>query len=166
MSNEPPRWSKQLDRWLGPFLDVLGDKRRRRWAPLYITGLLLPGESKSMQPISSRVAPKDVEQIHHFVATSCWDTAPLEEVLWQMFRAAEKRWLHSRPSHAHVGESGGSAAWSPGEIPQEDRDGTESKRESGGGGRLRVVDTLEASRDRPSISSSASRRLPLSSVPV
>ena len=46
-------------------------------------GLLLPGERKSMQPISSRVAPKDVEQIHHFVATSCWDTAPLEEVLWQ-----------------------------------------------------------------------------------
>jgi len=36
-----------------------------------------------MQPISSRVAPKDVEQIHHFVGTSCWDTAPVEEVLWQ-----------------------------------------------------------------------------------
>ncbi len=34
-----------------------------------------------MQPISSRVAPKDAEQIHHFVATSPWDTAPLEEVL-------------------------------------------------------------------------------------
>ena len=46
-------------------------------------GLLLPGDRKSMQPISSRVAPKDVEQVHHFVATSCWDTAPVEEVLCQ-----------------------------------------------------------------------------------
>jgi len=46
-------------------------------------GLVLPGDRKSMQPISSRVAPKDVEQIHHFVGTSCWDTAPVEEVLWQ-----------------------------------------------------------------------------------
>lgn len=76
-----PAWTKRLDLWLGPFLDVLGDKRRRTWAPLYILGLLLPGERKSMQPISSRVAPKDVEQVHHFVATSCWDTAPVEEVL-------------------------------------------------------------------------------------
>jgi SRSO17 transposase len=76
-------WEKNLDRWLVPFLDVLGDKRRRQWAPLYIMGLLLPGDRKSMQPISARVAPKDEEQVHHFVATSCWDTAPLEEVLCQ-----------------------------------------------------------------------------------
>lgn len=74
-------WSKQLDRWLVPFLDALGNKRRRAWAPLYVLGLLLPGERKSMQPISSRVAPKDAEQLHHFVATSQWDTTPVEEVL-------------------------------------------------------------------------------------
>lgn len=74
-------WQGRLDRWLTPFLEVLGDKRRRQWAPLYVLGLLLPGDRKSMQPISERVAPKDVEQLHHFVATSGWDTAPLEEVL-------------------------------------------------------------------------------------
>jgi SRSO17 transposase len=72
---------KRLDRWLAPFLEVLGDKRRQKWAPLYLLGLILPGERKSMQPISSRVAPEDAEQIHHFVATSPWETAPLEEVL-------------------------------------------------------------------------------------
>jgi SRSO17 transposase len=76
-------WEKRLERWLEPFLDALGDKRRRQWAPLYVMGLLLPGDRKSMQPISSRVAPDDIEQIHHFVATSSWDTAPLEEVLCQ-----------------------------------------------------------------------------------
>jgi SRSO17 transposase len=75
-------WEKHLERWLTPFLDALGDKRRRQWAPLYIMGLLLPGDRKSMQPISARVAPEDVEQIHHFVGTSSWDTAPVEEVLW------------------------------------------------------------------------------------
>ena len=82
-----PAWTNRLDRWLGPFLDVLGNKRRRAWAPLYILGLLLPGERKSMQPISSRVAPKDVEQVHHFVATSPWDTAPVEEVLCEKLDA-------------------------------------------------------------------------------
>ena len=66
-------WERRLDGWLAPFLDALGDKRRRPWAPLYITGLLLPGDRKSMQPISARVAPADAEQIHNFVATSCWD---------------------------------------------------------------------------------------------
>jgi SRSO17 transposase len=76
-------WQKRLDSWLAPFLDALGDKRRRQWAPLYILGLLLPGERKSMQPISARVAPDDGEQVHHFVATSCWDTAPVEQVLCQ-----------------------------------------------------------------------------------
>ena len=64
-------------------MDALGDKRRRQWAPLYILGLLLPGDRKSMQPISSRVAPNDVEQIQHFVSTSCWDPGPLEDVLCQ-----------------------------------------------------------------------------------
>jgi SRSO17 transposase len=34
-----------------------------------------------MQPISGRIAPKDGEQVHHFVATSCWDNAPVEEIL-------------------------------------------------------------------------------------
>lgn len=74
-------WTRRLDAWLAPFLDVLGDKRRRKWAPLYVLGLLLPGDRKSMQPISARVAPEDGEQVHHFVATSRWDTAPIEEVL-------------------------------------------------------------------------------------
>jgi SRSO17 transposase len=74
-------WRSALDRWLTPFQEALGDKRRHRWAPLYIVGLLLPGERKSIQPISARVAPHHGEQLHNFVATSHWDTAPVEEVL-------------------------------------------------------------------------------------
>ncbi len=65
-------------------------------------GLLLPGDRKSMQPISSRVAPKDVEQIHHFVGTSCWDTAPVEEVLWQKADAL----LGGDTSHIIVDDTG------------------------------------------------------------
>ena len=36
-----------LDRWLAPFLEVLRHKKRRSWAPLYVRGLLGPGERKS-----------------------------------------------------------------------------------------------------------------------
>ena len=75
------KWEEQFDRWLEPFLDALGHKKRRKWAPLYVRGLLGPGDRKSIQPLALRVAPKEREQIHHFVAASTWDTLPLEEVL-------------------------------------------------------------------------------------
>src|SRR5690606_4017900 len=55
-------------------------KVRRRWAPVYLRGLLLPGDRKSIEPIVERVAPSEKEQVHHFVATSKWDTAPIEVV--------------------------------------------------------------------------------------
>lgn len=74
-------WEREFDRWLRPFWTALGDKRRQQWAPVYTRGLLGPGERKSIEPIAARVAPDDVEQLHHFVCTSCWDPAPLERVL-------------------------------------------------------------------------------------
>src|SRR3954469_26059982 len=42
-----------LDRWLKPFLEVLGHKKRRGWAPLYLRGLLGPSERKSLQPMAA-----------------------------------------------------------------------------------------------------------------
>jgi hypothetical protein len=38
--------AQDLDVWLTPFLEVLGRKTRRRWAPLDLRGLLGPGERK------------------------------------------------------------------------------------------------------------------------
>jgi SRSO17 transposase len=50
--------------------------------PLYVAGLIGPGERKSLQPIAARVAPVDYDQLHHFVAASPWDEGPLEAELW------------------------------------------------------------------------------------
>jgi hypothetical protein len=44
-----------LDLWLAPFLDVLGRKTRRTWAPFYVRGLLGPGERKSLQPMAMQL---------------------------------------------------------------------------------------------------------------
>lgn len=74
------KWERELERWVTPYLDAFEHKVRRRWAPVYLRGLLLPGERKSIEPIVNRVAPDEKEQIHHFVATSKWDTAPIEAV--------------------------------------------------------------------------------------
>lgn len=58
-----------------------------RIAPLknYCTGLLLPGERKSVEPMAARLAPDDVrrmhESLHHLVAVAPWqDDALLERV--------------------------------------------------------------------------------------
>ena len=76
-----PDWQAQFDAWLSPFLARLSRKQQRRWAPVYLQGLLGPGERKSIEPMAQRVAPGEVQQLHHFVSTSPWDPAPLEEEL-------------------------------------------------------------------------------------
>jgi SRSO17 transposase len=74
-------WQAEFEAWLAPFLDRLGRKEQRRWAPIYLRGLLGPGGRKSVEPMAARVAPGDVQQLHHFVAASPWATAPLEAEL-------------------------------------------------------------------------------------
>jgi SRSO17 transposase len=75
------QWERQFEKWLEPFLEALGRKQRRRWAPLYVRGLLGPGDRKSIEPIAARVAPSELQQLHHFVSASAWETGPVEEVL-------------------------------------------------------------------------------------
>ena len=74
-------WEGELGRWLKPFLDRLDHKARRRMCPLYVTGLIGPGERKSIQPMAERLAPGDYDQLHHFVAAGVWNAAPLETEL-------------------------------------------------------------------------------------
>jgi SRSO17 transposase len=76
-----PDWTTEFEAWLAPFLDRLARTEQRRWAPVYLRGLLGPGERKSVEPMAGRVAPGEVQQLHHFVAASPWATAPLEEEL-------------------------------------------------------------------------------------
>ena len=80
-------WTDELGRWLKPFLDRLGHKARRQMCPLYVAGLIGPGDRKSVQPMAERLAPGDYDQLHHFVSAGVWDAAPLEtELLTQADR--------------------------------------------------------------------------------
>ena len=74
-------WEDELGGWLKPFLDRLGHKARRRMCPLYVAGLIGPGDRKSVQPMAQRLAPGDYDQLHHFVSAGVWDAAPLETEL-------------------------------------------------------------------------------------
>jgi SRSO17 transposase len=60
---------------------VLGDVRRAASARAYCTGLLLPGERKSIEPMAARIEPARVQakhqSMHHVVAKAEWDDAAL-----------------------------------------------------------------------------------------
>ncbi len=70
-----------LDRWLEPFLEVLGHKKRRTWAPLYLRGLLGPSERKSLQPMAASLGLSGHDRLQPFIASPAWDDGPLWRVL-------------------------------------------------------------------------------------
>src|SRR5215213_6519028 len=74
----------------------LGDVRRAASARAYCTGLLLPGERKSVEPMAARIEPSRVQakhqSLHHVVAKAEWDDAALlRAAREQVLPAIERR---------------------------------------------------------------------------
>lgn len=71
-----PRTLKELEARLTHFLEELlepmGRSERRHWARLYVNGLLLNGERKSIEPMASRIPGADVQAWRQFVGQSPW----------------------------------------------------------------------------------------------
>jgi SRSO17 transposase len=89
-------WQNDLEEWLAPYLDALGNKTRRRMCPAYVAGLIGPGDRKSIQPMAARVDTVSYDRLHHFIGAGVWDSAPLEATLWRQADALvgdEKAWL-------------------------------------------------------------------------
>ena len=60
-------WENELENWLSPFLDRLQNVAQRRWMPLYVQGLLGPGERKSVEAMAERVAPGNGRPLQNFL---------------------------------------------------------------------------------------------------
>ena len=81
----PQRSSRPISRRFSRYLEKLEPTlgRADRSAPFraYVTGLLLPGDRKSIEPMAARVAPDRVramhQSMHHFVASSPWSADAL-----------------------------------------------------------------------------------------
>jgi SRSO17 transposase len=74
---------------------VLGHASRAAAARAYCTGLLLPGERKSIEPMAARIAPARVQAVHqslhHVVAKAEWgDAVLLRAVREQVLPAVER----------------------------------------------------------------------------
>jgi SRSO17 transposase len=86
-------WETELAFWLAPFLDVLGDPRRRPWLPIYVRGLLSQSERKSLTPMAAHVATHAAHDatatkthyhnLQQFITYSAWDVDPVLRLLAQ-----------------------------------------------------------------------------------
>lgn len=74
-------WDTELSAFLQPFVDKLGHKKRRQMCPLYVSGLIGPGDRKSIEPMTERFAPSQYDRLHHFISDGLWNAAPLETEL-------------------------------------------------------------------------------------
>lgn len=80
-----PRELKALDQRLTAFLEdllaPLGRKERRHWARVYVQGLLLDGERKSIEPMAGRIPGADVQALRQFVGQSPWAVEAVQRPL-------------------------------------------------------------------------------------
>src|SRR5690349_25032917 len=73
----PGAQQKRLAAYLDSLAQAAGHSDRIEPFKAYCTGLLLPGERKSVEPMAARLAPGNVrsmhQSLHHLVADAPWD---------------------------------------------------------------------------------------------
>ena len=89
---------RRFEEYLEAIGSVLGHADRRAPMHAYCTGLLLPGQRKSVEPMAARVAPQRVQaahqSLHHFVAKAEWsDEAILDVVRMHVLPLVERHGL-------------------------------------------------------------------------
>jgi len=71
----------RLLHFLEDLLEPMGRSERRHWAQVYIQGLLLDGERKSIEPLAARVAGADVQALRQLVGQSPWTVEEVQRRL-------------------------------------------------------------------------------------
>ena len=61
-------WNAALTDWLKPFVEKLGHKKRRQMCPLYVAGLIGPGERKSIEPMAASIRLASPRNMHPCLA--------------------------------------------------------------------------------------------------
>jgi SRSO17 transposase len=94
--------TQRFQRYVAQLAEALEHRDRHEPVRAYLTGLYLPGERKSVEPLAARVDPRRVrarhQSLHHFVANAAWDDAAV-------LRVARDTVLTAMRAH------GGVAAW-------------------------------------------------------
>ena len=77
-------------------LEPLGRRERRHWGSVYVRGLMLDGERKSIEPMAARLPEGNVQAMQQLIGQSPWLWAPV----WQ--RLAQRMTAELRPDPVWV----------------------------------------------------------------
>src|SRR6516162_308295 len=94
--SEIEKCRKRLEQFLADLLEPLGRRERRHWSSVYVRGLLLDGERKSIEPMAARLAEGNVQAMQQLIGQSPWAWAPV----WQ--RLAQRMTAELAPEPAWV----------------------------------------------------------------
>ena len=86
----------RLEQFLADLLEPLGRRERRHWGAVYVRGLLLDGERKSIEPMAARLPEGNVQAMQQLIGQSPWLWAPV----WQ--RLAQRMTAELRPDPVWV----------------------------------------------------------------
>ena len=90
MKWNPAHWQRRisdLQKFIEPLVADLGRSERRASAALYVQGLLMPGQRKSIEPMSQRLRV-DSQKLQQFISASPW----LDRAVWQSIRCEVIPW--------------------------------------------------------------------------
>jgi len=85
--SEIEKCRKRLEQFLADLLDSLGRRERRHWGSVYVRGLLLDGERKSIEPMAARLPEGNVQALQQLIGQSPWAWAPVWQGLAQRMTA-------------------------------------------------------------------------------
>jgi SRSO17 transposase len=86
----------RLEQFLADLLEPLGRRERRHWGSVYVRGLMLDGERKSIEPMAERLPEGNVQAMQQLIGQSPWLWAPV----WQ--RLAQRMTAELRPDPVWV----------------------------------------------------------------
>ena len=80
--------ASRLEEFASEVLAGLGRSERRQHGALYVQGLLLDGDRKSIEPLAARVPGGNVQALQQLVGQSPWAWEPVREQLGQRMQEA------------------------------------------------------------------------------
>jgi len=99
---------KRLDGFLQDLLAPLGRSERRHWAKVYLQGLLLDGDRKSIEPMAERIQGAEVQALRQFVGQSPWAVAEVQRRLAEQIvdeLSEPEVWMIDETSFPKAGDS-------------------------------------------------------------
>jgi SRSO17 transposase len=94
--SEIAKCRNRLEQFLADLLEPLGRRERRHWGSVYVRGLLLDGERKSIEPMAARLPEGNVQAMQQLIGQSPWPWAPV----WQ--RLAQRMTVELMPDPVWV----------------------------------------------------------------